>query len=74
MSANIAAAGGRRRPMTKDEKRVILASSAGTIFEWYDFYLYGSLAAVIGAQFFSAFPEATRNVFAAITAPSTPST
>ncbi|QDO99704.1 MHS family MFS transporter [Ferrovibrio terrae] len=50
--------------MTKDEKRVILASSAGTIFEWYDFYLYGSLAAMIGAQFFSAFPEATRNVFA----------
>jgi MFS family permease len=64
MSANIAAGGTRRRPMTKEEKRVILASSAGTIFEWYDFYLYGSLAAVIGAQFFSAFPEATRNVFA----------
>ena len=54
----------RSRPMTKDEKRVILASSAGTIFEWYDFYLYGSLAAIIGAQFFSAYPEATRNVFA----------
>ncbi len=43
---------------------MILASSAGTIFEWYDFYLYGSLAAIIGAQFFSSFPEATRNVFA----------
>ena len=54
----------RKRPMTREEKRVILASSAGTIFEWYDFYLYGSLAAIIGAQFFSAFPEATRNVFA----------
>lgn len=54
----------RKRPMTKEEKRVILASSAGTIFEWYDFYLYGSLAAIIGAQFFSSFPEATRNVFA----------
>ena len=53
-----------RRPMTREEKRVILASSAGTIFEWYDFYLYGSLAAIIGAQFFSSFPEATRNVFA----------
>ncbi|KFI33388.1 major facilitator transporter [Haematobacter missouriensis] len=50
--------------MTREEKKVILASSAGTIFEWYDFYLYGSLAAIIGAQFFSAFPEATRNVFA----------
>lgn len=54
----------RARPMTRDEKRVILASSAGTIFEWYDFYLYGSLAAIIGAQFFTSFPEATRNVFA----------
>ncbi|MEJ1161012.1 MFS transporter [Prosthecomicrobium sp. N25] len=50
--------------MTREEKKVILASSAGTIFEWYDFYLYGSLAAIIGAQFFSSFPEATRNVFA----------
>ena len=54
----------RKRPMTSEEKRVILASSAGTIFEWYDFYLYGSLAAIIGAQFFSSFPESTRNVFA----------
>ncbi|MCA0270832.1 MAG: MFS transporter [Proteobacteria bacterium] len=50
--------------MTGEEKKVILASSAGTIFEWYDFYLYGSLAAIIGAQFFTSFPEATRNVFA----------
>ncbi|WP_413868031.1 MFS transporter [Albidovulum sp.] len=54
----------RSRPMTREEKKVILASSAGTIFEWYDFYLYGSLAAIIGAQFFTSFPEATRNVFA----------
>jgi MFS family permease len=54
----------RKRSMTKEERKVILASSAGTIFEWYDFYLYGSLAAIIGAQFFSSFPEATRNVFA----------
>ena len=54
----------RSRPMTAEEKKVIMASSAGTIFEWYDFYLYGSLAAIIGAQFFTAFPESTRNVFA----------
>ena len=60
----IAATEDRSRPMTREEKKVILASSAGTIFEWYDFYLYGSLAAIIGAQFFSSFPEATRNVFA----------
>ncbi len=54
----------RSRPMTREERKVIVASSAGTIFEWYDFYLYGSLAAIIGAQFFTPFPEATRNVFA----------
>ncbi len=54
----------RSRPMTREERKVIMASSAGTIFEWYDFYLYGSLAAIIGAQFFTAFPESTRNVFA----------
>ncbi len=63
MSAN-AAAVAAPAPMTREEKKVILASSLGTVFEWYDFYLYGSLAAVIGAQFFSAFPEAQRNVFA----------
>ena len=61
---SIDGAANRSRPMTKEERKVILASSAGTIFEWYDFYLYGSLAAIIGAQFFTAFPEATRNVFA----------
>src|ERR671912_283776 len=54
----------RTRPMTREEKRVILASSLGTVFEWYDFYLYGSLAVMIGAQFFSAFDATTRNVFA----------
>jgi MFS family permease len=54
----------RNRPMTAEEKRVILASSLGTVFEWYDFYLYGALAIIIGAQFFSAFDETTRNVFA----------
>ncbi len=62
--ANAADVSTRSRPMTGEEKKVILASSAGTIFEWYDFYLYGSLAAIIGANFFTAFPEATRNVFA----------
>jgi len=57
-------AGATPRPMTQEEKKVILASSLGTVFEWYDFYLYGSLAAIIGAQFFSAFDVSTRNVFA----------
>ncbi len=52
------------RPMTPEEKKVIFASSLGTVFEWYDFYLYGSLAAIIGVQFFSQFPQATRDIFA----------
>src|SRR6201997_3933296 len=52
------------RPMTSDEKRIILASSLGTVFEWYDFYLYGSLAVIIGAKFFGQFDETTRNIFA----------
>ena len=52
------------RGMTREEKKVIFASSLGTVFEWYDFYLYGSLAAFIGATFFSDYPEATRNIFA----------
>ena len=52
------------RPMSREEKKVILASSLGTVFEWYDFYLYGALATIIGANFFSQFPENTRNVFA----------
>ncbi len=64
MANATAIAESRKRPMTREEKKVILASSAGTIFEWYDFYLYGSLAAIIGAQFFTPFPEATRGVFA----------
>ncbi len=52
------------RPMSRDEKKIILASSLGTVFEWYDFFLYGSLAVIIGAKFFSQFPEGTRNIFA----------
>jgi MFS-type transporter involved in bile tolerance (Atg22 family) len=43
---------------------VIGASSLGTVFEWYDFYLYGLLAAVISAQFFSGVNEVTGFIFA----------
>jgi len=57
-------ASAKNRPMTREERKVILASSLGTVFEWYDFYLYGSLAVVIGAKFFSMYEESTRNVFA----------
>ena len=52
------------RSMTADERKVIIASSLGTVFEWYDFYLYGALATVIGAKFFSQYDETTRNIFA----------
>ena len=67
MGVSTAQAGGMApliRPMTSDEKKIILASSLGTVFEWYDFYLYGSLAVVIGAKFFGQFDETTRNIFA----------
>ncbi|HWK66196.1 MAG TPA: MFS transporter [Rhizobiaceae bacterium] len=59
-----ATAGGTSRGMSREEKKVIFASSLGTVFEWYDFYLYGSLAAFIGVTFFGQYPEATRNIFA----------
>jgi MFS family permease len=62
--STVAATETRTGGMTKDERFVILASSLGTVFEWYDFYLYGSLAGIIGAQFFSAYPPATRDIFA----------
>lgn len=41
------------RPMRTERRRVVVASSLGTVFEWYDFYLYGSLAEIIARQFFS---------------------
>src|SRR5579859_5352964 len=48
----------------KSHRRVIFASSLGTVFEWYDFYLYGSLSAVISKQFFSGVNETTGFIFA----------
>jgi MFS family permease len=53
-----------RPALDVSHKRVILASSLGTVFEWYDFYLYGSLAVIIGRQFFSGLNEASQLVFA----------
>jgi MFS family permease len=50
--------------MTKEERKVIFASSLGTVFEWYDFYLYGSLAAIISKQFFSGVNETAAFIFA----------
>jgi MFS family permease len=50
--------------ITKEERNVIFASSLGTVFEWYDFYLYGSLAAIISKQFFAGVNETTAFIFA----------
>jgi len=50
--------------LTTGHKRVIFASSLGTVFEWYDFYLYGSLAAIIARQFFAGVNETTGMIFA----------
>ncbi|GGX25344.1 MFS transporter [Undibacterium macrobrachii] len=55
---NVAAEG-----MTKEERKVIFASSLGTVFEWYDFYLYGTLAAVIGKKFFTALDPNSQMIF-----------
>ena len=52
------------RPMSAEERKVIFASSLGTVFEWYDFYLYGSLAAIIAKQFFSGLDPTSAFIFA----------
>ena len=52
------------RPMSKEERKVIFASSLGTVFEWYDFYLYGSLAAIIASHFFSGVNPTAAFIFA----------
>jgi len=57
----------QRRSLTREERKVIIASSAGTVFEWYDFYLYGALATIIGAQFFAAYSETQQGIFALLT-------
>ena len=50
--------------ITSEERKVIFASSLGTVFEWYDFYLYGSLAAIIAKQFFAGTDPNTGFIFA----------
>jgi MFS family permease len=50
--------------LSASQRKVILASSLGTVFEWYDFYLYGSLAAIIAKQFFTALDETSGFIFA----------
>ena len=54
-----AVAGTLRAGTSKDTQKVIFASSLGTVFEWYDFFLYGALAAVISKQFFAGVNDTT---------------
>jgi len=59
-----ASSGSTRVGLTRAERKVIFASSLGTVFEWYDFYLYGSLAAIISKQFFSGVNPTAAFIFA----------
>jgi MFS family permease len=52
------------RGLSSAEAKVVFASSLGTVFEWYDFYLYGSLAAIIAKHFFSGVNETAAFIFA----------
>ena len=63
-ASGVGTGAGTARPMTPEERKVIFASSLGTVFEWYDFYLYGSLAAIIAKQFFSGLDAGSAFIFA----------
>ena len=62
--AATAGGGVRARGMTAEERKVIFASSLGTVFEWYDFYIYGTLGAFLAKYFFSNVPPAVGFIFA----------
>jgi MFS family permease len=61
---DIAATAQSAKTLKSEERKVIFASSLGTVFEWYDFYLYGSLAAIIAKHFFAGVNETAAFVFA----------
>jgi len=61
-ASDVVAAGSKG--IDRAHRKVILASSLGTVFEWYDFYLYGSMAGIIGKQFFSGVNETTALILA----------
>lgn len=64
MPASCEIAPASSRFMSTAEKKVVFAASLGTVFEWYDFFVYGTLAAVIGKQFFSGVNETTAFILA----------
>jgi MFS family permease len=59
MAVNAPRTGG----MTSEERLVIFASSLGTVFEWYDFYIYGTLAVFLAKYFFSNVPANVAFIF-----------
>ena len=63
MASTVAVGSQAARPMTGAEKKVIFASSLGTVFEWYDFYIYGTLAPIIAKQFFSGLDPTAAFIF-----------
>ena len=64
MSSPTAVFGAPQVHSAAKRRKVIFASSLGTVFEWYDFYLYGSLAAIIAKQFFSGLNDTSAFIFA----------
>lgn len=62
--ANVATSRAKAGELDQGKGLVVFASSLGTVFEWYDFYLYGSLAAIIAKQFFSGVNETAGFIFA----------
>jgi MFS family permease len=65
--ATMTATGGRDVGMTSEQRMVIFASSLGTVFEWYDFYIYGTLGAYLAKYFFSNVPANVGFIFALLT-------
>src|SRR5215470_10412508 len=61
--ATMTAAPGRAGATTQDERLVIFASSLGTVFEWYDFYIYGTLGAILAGKFFSGVAPTAAFIF-----------
>jgi MFS family permease len=64
MTMALTAGGVRTGGMTAEERKVIFASSLGTVFEWYDFYIYGTLGAFLAKYFFSNVPPNVGFIFA----------
>jgi MFS family permease len=64
MTMALTAGGIRTGGMTAEERKVIFASSLGTVFEWYDFYIYGTLGAFLAKYFFSNVPANVGFIFA----------